>query len=387
MSGRRAKRTLSPTVLRWARERNGFQPETLAAKVGVQTARVLEWERSGRISVAQADRLAQRTHTPIGYLYLSEPPDDSLPIPDFRAPDGKPRRPSPDLLQTVNLMARRQAWLREELVEDGVDPLPFVGCCDAGSEPAAASAAMREHLDLEPGWATAQNSWAGALRHLRERSEAHGILVVFNGIVGNNTHRKLDPNEFQGFALVDNYAPLIFINGADFKAAQMFTLAHELAHVFVGTEGVSSFDDLGPQRHPTERFCNAAAAEFLVPEKDLVACWKRVGTISDSLQAVASRFKVSMLVAAWRTLDLELIHRDELRSFLLQYKRQLAQVPKKATGGNFQNSQNVRIGRRFGGAVLRAVKEDRLSYREAFDLTGLRGSAFDKFARTFEGAG
>ena len=278
MSGRRVQRSLRTAVLRWSRERAGLGTETIAARIGVKQDRVLEWERSGRISMSQVDRLAHYTHTPVGYLYLREPPEDGLPIPDFRTPGGKsPRRPSPDLLETVDLMARRQAWMRDELIEDGADPLAFVGCGGRDATLAEAAVAMREHLELSADWGSRQRSWTDALRHLRNRVEASGVLVVLNGVVGNNTHRKLDRREFQGFALVDRYAPLIFVNGADFKAAQMFTLAHELAHVFVGATGVSNVDATPSSSHDAERFCNSAAAEFLVSEKELTARWKRIG--------------------------------------------------------------------------------------------------------------
>ena len=88
VSGRRVQRSLRPAVLRWSRERAGLGTETIAARIGVKQDRVLEWERSRRISMSQVDRLAHYTHTPVGYLYLREPPEDGLPIPDFRAPGG-----------------------------------------------------------------------------------------------------------------------------------------------------------------------------------------------------------------------------------------------------------------------------------------------------------
>ncbi len=383
-TGRRALRTLRPAVLRWARERAGLGPETLAGRMNVKPERVRNWEQSGEISVSQADRLARRTHTPLGFLYLREPPDDGLPIPDFRTPTGRPRRPSPDLLDTVHLMARRQSWMREELIEDGAEPLSFVGCCGQGSTPAQAASAMREHLGLSGDWAARQPSWIQALRRLRECAEASGVLVVFNGVVGNNTRRKLNRNEFQGFALVDRYAPLVFVNGADFKAAQMFTLAHELAHVFIGQAGVSNLGTSEAPDEDVERFCNRSAAEFLVPEQELRAHWRRQGTLDAALQQVARRFKVSVLVAARRTLDLRLMAPDEFRRFCDAYQEQAAARPDERTGGNFWNSQNVRIGRRFGAALSRAVGEGRLSYREAYALTGLRGDTFDAFVRSLE---
>ncbi len=75
MSGRRALQTLAPDVLRWARERSGLPPERLAAKMRVKPDRLREWESSGRISLAQADRMARHTRTPLGFLFLKAPPE------------------------------------------------------------------------------------------------------------------------------------------------------------------------------------------------------------------------------------------------------------------------------------------------------------------------
>ena len=108
MSGGRVEISLQPDVLRWARERDGLGVERLAAKVGVRPERVVEWERSGRISISQAARLARRTHTPLGHLYLPEAPDDDLPIPDFRAPQLPPRCPSPGCREDAEYMANHE---------------------------------------------------------------------------------------------------------------------------------------------------------------------------------------------------------------------------------------------------------------------------------------
>ena len=271
MSERRALQTLAPDVLRWARERAGLAPERLAAKMQVKPDRLRDWESSGRISLAQADKMARHTRTPLGYLFLKAPPEEDLSIPDYRTFAGAaPTRPSPDLLDTIHLMRRRQAWMRDELVEAGADPLTFVGDLRSESSSDAVAEAMRAALSLPEGWAARQPDWTSALRHLRDRADEAGVLTVFNGIVGNNTSRKLDRSEFQGFALVDSYAPLVFVNAADFKTAQMFTLAHELAHIFVGAAGLSSLGGQDLPNHDTERFCNAVAAELLVPAGEML---------------------------------------------------------------------------------------------------------------------
>jgi len=370
--------TLQPAVLRWARERAGLDVDKLAAKIAVQPERVSEWEISGSITIAQTDKLARCTYTPVGYLYLGEPPDDRLPIADFRTPnDEARRRPSPDLLETVNLMQRRQAWMRDDIIEEGGESLGFVGAHDLDSSTQKVATAMHDALGLTRGWAAADSAWSGALRRLRNQVENAGVLVVFNGIVGNNTHRKLDRDEFQGFALVDEYAPLIFINSADFVAAQMFTLCHELAHICIGAAGISRFESLQPSDHAVEKFCDQTAAEFLIPSDELRRFWSEITQRDDAYDAIARHFKVSQLVAARRAQDLELTTRSEFLDF---YERFLASERRRdrPSGGNFWNTQNTRIGRRFEEAIVRAVREDRLLYREAYALTGLKGETFEQ---------
>ena len=370
--------TLHPTVLRWARERAGLDVARLAAKIPVRPERVAEWETSGSITIAQADKLARYTYTPVGYLYLSEPPEDRLPIADFRTPSHEARRrPSPNLLETVHLMQRRQAWMRDDIIEEGGEVLRFVASYDLDSSPQQVAEAMRDALGLTRGWAASDGAWSGALRRLRNQVENAGVLAVFNGVVGSNTRRKLDREEFQGFALVDHYAPLIFVNSADFVAAQMFTLCHELAHIFIGAAGISRFQALQPSDHAIEDLCNRAAAEFLVPADELRRIWSEVRHREDLYDAIARRFKVSQLVAARRVQDLELTTRSEFLDF---YERYLEGERRRdrPSGGNFWNTQNTRIGRRFEEAIVRAVREDRLLYREAYALTGLKGETFEQ---------
>lgn len=379
MSTRRLQITLQPQVLRWARERAGLSIEDLAKRAQVGSERAREWEDSGTISIAQADRLASVTHTPVGFLYLKRAPEDILPIADLRTVGDRPlRRPSPDLLETVFQMQRRQAWMRGELIEDEAPPVPFVGAFTTADDPESVAQAMREALGLDSDWARDESTWTNALRTLRERMEETGVLVVINGVVGNNTSRKLDLDEFRGFALVDQYAPLIFVNNADYKSAQMFTLVHELAHVLIGEDGVSTFEDMHPVPHGIEVFCNKVAAEFLIPSELLLDYWTKVSDTFDPYQGIARRFKVSVLVAARRALDLGLINRSSFLDFYRDYVSQ--EYHKKETGsdgGNFWNNQNTRLGRRFGAAVVRAVRKGRLQYREAYSLTGLTGAGFE----------
>lgn len=373
--------TLQPQLLRWARVRAGFDPEVLAKKMGTKTKRVTVWEETGRLRMSQAEKLAEKTHTPFGFLFLQEPPEDRLPIPDFRTvDDGGVRRPSPDLLETIQLMQRRQAWMRVFLAEEEQPLLTFVRSATPDQRVEDIAAQMRATLGLTGGWAQQESTWTEALAHLRQRIEAAGVLIVINGVVGNNVHRKLSVAEFRGFALCDERAPLIFVNGSDGKAAQMFTFAHELAHLWLGQDGVSNLPNLQPAPIGIEQFCNAVAAEFLIPATELAASWVAAERTDDPFQMLARRFKVSPIVAARRVLDAGLIAREQFFAFYRHYmEEERARGAARDSGGNFWNTQNVRIGMRFGAAVVRAAKEGRLLYREAYQLTGLSGATFDRY--------
>ena len=270
--------------------------------------------------------------------------------------------------------------MTEELIYQEASPLAFVGAFGLDSAPAQVAAAMNKALELDGGWAAAEGSWTNALGTLRNHIEAAGILVFSNGIVGNDTSRKLDPDEFQGFALVDEYAPLIFVNNSDYKTAQIFTLAHELAHIFVGEPGLSRLEGLESSDHHTEKLCNVMAAEFLVPEEKLLNYWTAAEHSGDAYQFIARHFKISTVVAARRALDVGLIAESEFWEYYQKNKSKDwggTQSDETTQRGNFWNNQRGRIGIRLANAVTRAVREGRLTYREAYRLTDLKGVTFD----------
>ncbi len=366
-----------PELLRWACERSGRETGYFLKYFPKLDA----WERGTTLpTLRQLEDFATATYTPIGYLFLQEPPDDRLPIADLRTIGDEPvRRPSANLLDTVYTMQRRQAWMRDELIiEYETPPLSFVGKFTFTDSPLEVADAIRETLGLELGWASRNPNWESAQRFLRDKIEEIGVMLVINGVVGNNTHRKLDAEEFRGFALVDEYAPLIFVNNADYKTAQMFTIAHELVHIFIGETGVSSFEDFQPSAHDTEQFCNRAAAEFLVPAPELHDYWGRMPQSRSPYSAVARQFKVSSVVAARRALDLDLIQREEFFVFYNEHNsKERNKWQRTQTGGDFWNTQRWRIGFRFAAAVVRAIKEGRLTYKEAYSLTDLRGDTFE----------
>ena len=368
-----------PKMLRWACERAGYDVMHLAERLPQLRAWV---RRERQPTLKQLEKLAKITHTPLGYLLLPEPPEEHLPVPDYRTVAGVRRdRPSPDLLDTLYTMKRRQEWLRESLVENDAEPLAFVGSARLADDPDAVGHEMRRALGLDLGWAAGVRTWQDAVGELRRTIEQLGVMAVINGVVGNNTHRRLSVQEFRGFALTDPYAPLIFVNGADAKSAQMFTLAHELAHIWLGTEGLSGFESLLPGGTDVEDWCNVAAGEFLAPERELRARWRQVRREASPFQDLAQAFKVSPVVAARRTLDLNLVDHNTFFDFYKRYVNREHKAGMKSSGGDFYNNQNTRVGELFGTRVLRAAMEGRIGFKEAYDLTGLRGGTFQKYAK------
>ncbi|MFA5786434.1 MAG: ImmA/IrrE family metallo-endopeptidase [Actinomycetota bacterium] len=369
--------TVSERLLGWAVERSG-RPEV----IGRRFPKLPEWLTGESLpTLRQLEQLANATFTPLGYLFLQEPPQEALPIPHFRTLGDQPSiRPSPDLLETVQTMERRQAWMRDYLIDEGCEALEFPGSMPIKEDPAQVAHMMREILGLAEGWASEQPTWTAALRELQNRIDEAGVLVAVNGVVGNNTHRTLDPDEFRGFVLTDEYAPLVFINGADGKAAQMFTLAHELAHVWFGRSAAFDLRGLQPARDEGERACNRAAAEFLVPSRELRDTWPSIQREPDCFQAAARQFKVSEIVAARRALDLRLISEARFHDFYHAYEEQDRRSRVRQKGGDFYASQNLRLGRRFAETVVRAARGGRLLYRDAYQLTGLYGESFEKYA-------
>lgn len=370
--------TISEPVLHWALERSGRR-EAVQRKF----PKLSEWlTGQSQPTLHQLEALARATLTPLGYLFLPEPPDERLPIPLFRTHDDEPLRwPSPDLLETVQTMERRQVWMRDYLIEQGSEPMAFVRSAQITDEPENLARQIRHMLGLDEQWAAEQPTWTAALRELQRKMEEAGLLIVVSSIVGNNTRRKLDPSEFRGFVLVDEYAPLMFVNGADGKAAQMFTLAHELAHVWFGSSAAFDLRELQPAEDETEQACNRVAAEFLVPAEELRAFWPSVKDNPGRYQVVARQFKVSEIVAARRTLDLQLLTKREFLDFYQFYQeRERLTASQGQKGGDFYATQNLRVGRRFSETVIRSAREGRLLYSEAFQLTGLYGKSFDRYA-------
>jgi len=191
------------------------------------------WEQGReRPTLRKAQDLARKFKIPFGYLYLSEPPEETLPIPDLRTKSGSPpRKPSPDFLDVAYDALRKQDWYRDYLKNEQAERVPFVGRFTRSSPTLAIAEDIRHTLHLDHAFRHSVIGRDDFFNQLTRRAERAGVVVLRTGIVGSNTTRPLDPAEFQGFAISDPMAPLVFVNTRDFKAAQVFTFVHELTHI------------------------------------------------------------------------------------------------------------------------------------------------------------
>lgn len=340
------------------------------------------WERGEiRPTLKQLERFAKATFTPIGCLFLREAPVERVPIPDFRTvADTRLDRPSANLLDTVYLCQQRQDWYREFMRSTGEEAVDFVGSAQLDDNISEAGARIRRFLGLDIEERRRLPTWTDALRRFIGQADELGVLVMVSGVVGSNSRRSLDPREFRGFALADPIAPLIFINGKDTKAAQMFTLAHELAHLWLGSSGVSDVEALEIGGQETERWCNRVAAELLVPLHLLQAEYAARAPLSDELNRLARHFKVSTLVILRRVHDAGLLTRQAFPSAYAAEIDRLEALP-GGGGGNFYLTLGARVSQRFARAIVASTLEGQTSFSESFRLLGFRKMAtFNKLA-------
>lgn len=355
--------TLSPDVLKWAANQVGESLESLAQFV-VKRARDRAGVLEGRLTSPQAEKVAKLTGVPFGLLFLKKPPEIARPtIPDLRQ-TAEPTPLSRDFRDVLEDTLRKQQWYVDQLREAGARPLGFVGRFVGQDRPTSEEIAgdIMSVLGFSSALRAAAASTDEYFSLISTRAEAVGVLVMKSGIVKSNTRRPLSVKEFRGFAIVDPLAPLVFINGRDALVASVFTLVHELAHIWMGQSGVS---DLGsPALKGIERTCNRVAADVLVPRAEFVSAW----SVNPDVGRMAKLFRVSRLVIARRALDLGKVDQAGYDALA---KATVAQ-PRTSTGGSAYRTIPTRNSKRFTAALVKSAIAGETLLREAASLLSVR---------------
>lgn len=379
---------INPLVLRWAFARAGLSKAAVAKALKKDETIIDEWLTGDSApTFKQAQRLAKRLRLPFGYLFLAEPPVEDIPLPDFR------RHPasidlSVDLRDVIWDVLRKQDWYRDYRIDRDEEPLPFVGRFRVGKSVATIATDIRSAIDFEHK-VRGESQASQFLRSFVRQVEAIEILVMRNGVVRQATNRTLNVEEFRGFSIADPMAPVIFVNNADSNAAQVFTLAHELAHIWIGEGGISDADVTrageGPQ--DIEEFCNEVAGELLLPWGDVVERWsQRATSLEHWIGHTAREFHVSTVMVARQLWEHGAIEREEFFSFYESEKQNWVSKGSTSSGGYYYLSAPIRNSRRLTESVLESVEASETSIRDASRLLGVKPANLPKLKESM-GAG
>ena len=368
---------INPNILTWARDRAQLSVDALAQKLNVKEEKIEAWERGeNHPTFKQAQSFAEKTHIPFGYLYLADPPEEILPLPDLRTIGGQqPGRPSAELIDMIHIVMRRQQWFIEYLKDQGDARNHHVGRFNMQSPVNTIVNDMRQVLGVPAR--PDRGTWEEYFKLLIERIESAGILVMRQSDLGHYT-RPLSTAEFRGFALFDRTAPVIFINQADAPSARMFTLVHELAHIWIGKSGIS---DAHPATQRQEEIqCNAIAAEFLVPQAEFEQSWKELPNWRENVAPLEAHFHVSKWVIARRALTLRKITSQQYQAYINELN-DLYRNREKAKGGpNYYLTKKAQVSERFSKALVSEALSGRVLLKEAGQLLGMKPHNISKFA-------
>lgn len=366
---------ITPRLLRWARNRSGLSITAIAWKLRVEAEELRVWETDGsekRPSFTQAQKLARILHVPFGYLFLSNPPSEEPPIPDLRTvPNNQRKSLSPDFIEVLNDALRKQEWYREFRKSEGEKKLSFISRYDMKADEDVVATDIARTIGINDELRLEVANWEGFLSRLIDRCESQNILVLRNSVVKHENNRHLSVQEFRGFAITDDLAPLIFLNGSDAKAAQIFTLVHELAHLWLGKSGISNpYLASKSDNLEIEKRCNRIAAQVLVPRDKFHVNWVLNQPVEKNLASLSKRFRVSSLVILKRAYDLECIPWNEYVRLYRLYERRYSK--KSAGGPGFYALIGSRSSKRLLSTLLNSVLEGKTAYREGAEILSVR---------------
>lgn len=373
---------INPRMLRWALARSGASKAGVAASLKKDETAIDQWlGGEGAPTFRQAQRIAKQLRVPFGYLFLSEPPAEEVPLPDFRRHPSS-RDLSLDLRDVISDVLRKQDWYRDHRTERDEGPIDVVGRFTTDSDVSVVAADIRGALDFETK-VRPETQAAAFLRAFVTQVEGTGVLVMRNGVVRQATNRPLRVEEFRGFSIADPMAPVIFINNADSNAAQNFTLAHELAHIWVGQGGISDADVTIENTDDIEAFCNNVAGELLLPWSELSHRWR---TRADSFEVwilqIAREFHVSTVMVARQLWQHHGIDRRQFFEFYDQERQNWTTKQSTSTGGDYYLSVPIRNSRRLTESVLESVEASEISIRDASRLLGVKPANLFRLEKT-----
>ena len=380
------KAHITPKVLKWARESARMPIDIAAAKVNVSIEKLENWEK-GKIqpTIRQAQTLAKAYKRPFALFFLPEIPKDFQPLQDFRKSDSVALSTSSIFI--IREIQQKQAWISDVYEENDEEKLDFVGKYSINDKPEIIAQDILRTLGITPTFYKSDNP----IKIWIDAAESNGIFISRTSFI--HSRLKLDSKEIQGFAIADSYAPFVFINSQDWKAPQLFTLVHELAHIWIAETGVSN--EIEPNLksktkfHPVELFCNEIAANALMPRKSIASLDTSIFKSSKEVFKAAKQFGVSSFALLVRALNLNLIALSayntlkqqadiDFSEFLKREAQKKEKQKSKEGGPNYYLLQLNRNSRLFTQAVLDSYKGGRVEPTVASNLLNVQVNKFQK---------
>lgn len=381
------KAYITPKVLKWGRESAKMSIEIAATKVHVTPEKLSEWEDGiSQPTIKQAETLAKAYRRPFALFFLPEVPRDFQPLQDFRRKAAKPLGTASIFI--IREIQQKQAWISDVYQENKEEPLAFVGKFSNKDNPQVVANDILRTLNINP----ASYSTDNPIKEWIDKAESKGIFISRTSFI--HSRMLLDSDELQGFAIADEYAPFIFVNSDDWNAPQLFTIAHELAHIWIAASGISN--EIEPdiqdkdKLDPIELFCNEVAANILMPLEIMRNLDKAVFDNSTEVFKVSKKMGISTYAFLVRALNLKLISLEKYRNlkqaadidfqaFLKREEQKKALQKQKEGGPNPYLMRLNKNSRLFTQIVLDAFRGGFVEATVASTLLNTQTTKFSKF--------
>ena len=382
------KAYITAKVFKWARESAKMTEEIAASKVAVSIDKFKDWENGEDFpTIRQAQTLAKAYRRPFALFFLPDVPTDFQPLQDFRKTGSKELSTSSIFI--IREIQQKQAWISEVNEDNNENRVPFIGRFTIKDNPVLVAKDILATLNINPLNYKSNNpiiEWI-------DKAESNGIFISRTSFI--HSRLKLDSNEIQGFAIADNFAPFIFINSDDWNAPQLFTLVHELSHLWIAETGISndvepSIKNVGDY-NPIELFCNEVAANALMPKEFIDSLDSKAFDNAKEVFKNAKMIGVSSFALLVRALNLNIISLSaykqlkqladiEYNEFLKREEaKKIKQKEKEKRGGpNYFLLQLNRNSRLFTQTVLDAFRGGVIEPSMASNLLNVQVNKFPK---------
>ena len=381
------KANITPNVIKWARESARITIEVAAAKVSKSPEELKDWEEGrSQPTIRQAQALAKVYKRPFALFFLPEIPRDFQPLQDFRKKNSKELGTASIFI--IREIQQKQAWISEVNEENNENKIPFVGKFSINDDIVTVAKDILKTLDINPTNYKTDNP----IKEWIDKAESKGIFISRTSFI--HSRLKLDSEEIQGFAIADEYAPFVFINSDDWNAPQLFTLVHELAHIWIDESGISN--EIEPDLknkdkfNPVELFCNEVAANALIPSEVIRNLRHETYNSAKEVYNESKKLGVSSFAFLFRAFNLDLISLEvynklkhdadvEFRTFLKNEEEKKAKQKDKGTKGG-PNPYLLRLNknsRLFTQIVLDAFRG---GYVEPTQASALLNTPVNKFS-------